>query len=259
MSSTLCIHAGGQLVTREQVESAHTPEAYRPKTRLYCPVSHYRLLREVEDSIHAGGLNIREEQFALAKDGARFFGLLTLESENGQFASTIGIRNAHDLSCGIRLSIGGRVFVCDNLSFSGDEVVRTPHTRNVYSRLSGLVGLAVGNLIAKRGQLADRFTAYQEKEILGSTNLNDLILRSYIAGAFPTTAIPEVIAEYKAPRHPEFAKEENLWRLFNSVTEVLKNHGNIEGRTRALHTVFDAEVSSRLLTGKEAESVALAV
>lgn len=259
MASSLCIHAGGEVVTREQVEGLRTPEPSRANKRWYVPVSHSRLLHEVEDSIHAGGLKIRDEHFALAKDGARFFGLLTLESENGQFASTIGIRNAHDMSCGIRLAIGGRVFVCDNLSFHGDEVVRTPHTKNVYGRLGGLVGLAVGKLIAKRGQLAERFSAYQAEEVIGGKNLNDLILRSYLAGAFPADAIRGVIEEYKAPRHPEFAERENLWRLFNAVTEVLKEYGGIEKHTRALHTVFDAEVSSRLLAGKEAESVALAV
>ena len=251
--NTLCLHTGGGVVSRDQIESLATPSPTRKSQRWYVPVSHNHLLTAVEKSIAAGGLRIRDERFALAKNGDRFFGLITLENddEGGEYATTIGLRNAHDLSCGVKLGLGGNVFVCDNLSFLASEVISTPHTRNVYARLPGLVGNAVSNLIAKRGLIEKRFTSYQQSEIKGDANLHDLVLRSYLAGAVPVTAIPDVLKEFHAPRHPEFARESNLWRLFNAVTEILKEYTGVENRTQKLHHVFDVEVASRVLTGSE--------
>lgn len=256
--STLCLHAGGAIASRDQIENLATPSPTKRNQRWYVPVAHRDLLHAVENSIHAGGLRIRDERFAVAKGGDRFFGLITLENDTdgGEFATTIGLRNAHDLSCGVKLALGGRVFVCDNLSFLGEEVISTPHTRNVYARIPGLVGTAVSNLIAKRGLIEQRFQSYQEQEIAGPANLHDLVLRSYLGGAIPVTAIPDVLKEYTAPRHPEFAKAGGtLWRLFNAVTEVLKEFSDIEGRSRKLHQVFDVEVASRVLSGTEAARV----
>ena len=250
--NTLCLHAGGGVVGRDEIECLATPSPTRKK-RWYVPVAHRDLLHAVERSIAAGGLRIRDERFALSKGSDRFFGLITLENDDdgGEYATTIGLRNAHDLSCGVKLALGGRVFVCDNLSFLGEEVISTPHTRNVYARLPGLVGNAVSNLIAKRGLIEKRFTAYQQSEVKGDANLHDLVLRSYLAGAVPVTAIPDVLKEFHSPRHPEFAASSNLWRLFNASTQVLKEYTDVERRTQKLHHVFDVEVASRVLAKSE--------
>jgi hypothetical protein len=72
------------------------------------------------------------------------------------------------------------------------------------------------------------------------------VLRSYRAGAIPARAISEVLDEYDSPRHPEFA-EPTLWSYFNSVTEVLKQYGDLARRTQRLHGVVDAECGAKLL------------
>jgi len=238
---SMALHCGGELVTRDQIDSAPIPES----THTWTPVPHGDVIRMVEDSIQGGGLKITDSQFALARGGQRMFGTVTLAGGT-DYATVIGVRNSHDKSFPVSFCLGSRVFVCDNLAFSSEVVVKTKHSRLVLDRLPRLVNEGVARLVEKRGQQAKRIEAYKEAEVQGLPHLHDLVLRSYRANAIPARAISEVLDEYESPRHPEF-QEPTLWSYFNAVTEVLKKYGDLQHRTMRLHGVVDAEVGSKLL------------
>jgi len=48
------------------------------------------------------------------------FGVLDLETQMEGCRFSIGIRNSHDKSLRLGLTVGIRVFVCSNMAFSGD-------------------------------------------------------------------------------------------------------------------------------------------
>jgi len=238
---TMIMHCGGKLVSRDEIDSAPLPES----THTWTPVPHGDVIRMVEDSIQGGGLEITDSQFALARSGQRMFGTITLAGGT-DYATVIGVRNSHDKSFPVSFCLGSRVFVCDNLAFSSEVVVKTKHSRLVMDRLPRLVNEGVAKLIDKRGHQAKRIDAYKEEEVRGTAHLHDLVLRSYRANALPARAIAEVLEEYEAPRYQEF-QEPTLWSYFNACTEVLKKYGNLPQRTMRLHGVVDAEVGSKLL------------
>lgn len=238
---SMVLHCGGELVSRDEIDSTPIPES----THTWTPVPHGDVIRMVEDSIQGGGLKITDSQFALARNGQRMFGTITLAGGT-DYATVIGVRNSHDKSFPVSFCLGSRVFVCDNLAFSSEVVVKTKHSRFVLDRLPRLVNEGVARLIDKRGQQAQRIEAYKETEVKGLPHLHDLVLRSYRAHAIPARAISEVLEEYEAPRHPEF-QEPTLWSYFNACTEVLKKYGDLQHRTMRLHGVVDAEVGSKLL------------
>lgn len=242
--SKLCLHAGAALVDREVVDAVRTPNA----TETWTPVAHADIIDAVENSLSSSGLAIVDRAFALTKEGSRLFGLLTLGQDggDGDYAVTIGVRNSHDRSFPVGLAIGSRVFVCDNLAFSSEVVIKSRHTRFIYDRLPRLVSEGVAGLVAHRHVQEKRIEAYKESEVTSTAHLHDLVLRAYKAQAFPARAITEVIDEFESPRHPEF-RNWTLWSLFNSTTEVLKNYGDLQPRTQRLHGVFDAEVGPKLL------------
>jgi hypothetical protein len=185
----------------------------------------------------------------LTKEGNRLFGLLTLSdpgASGGDHALTVGLRNSHDKSVPVGLSLGSRVFVCDNLSFSGEAVIKSKHTRFIKDRLPALVNGVIGRLISHRGDLERRINAYKETAVENPRHLHDIVLRAFKANAIPARAITEVVKEFEAPRHPEF-RDWNLWSCFNSFTEVLKGYGDLVPRTQRLHGVFDAECGAKLL------------
>lgn len=238
---SMILHCGGEIVDRNQIDDLSLP----PSTHTWTPVPHGDVIRMVENSLAGSGLPISDSQFALARSGARMFGVITLAGGT-DYATVIGIRNSHDKSFPVSFCLGSRVFVCDNLAFSAEVVVKTKHSRLVLDRLPRLVNEGVAQLIDKRGHQEKRIEAYKETEIRGLPHLHDLVMRSYRAKAIPARAIAEVLEEYEAPQHQEFLAP-TLWSYFNSCTEVLKKYGDLPQRTQRLHGVVDAEVGSTLL------------
>ena len=237
----LIVHAGGEIVDREALDAVPLPEA----THTYQPVAHGDVIRMVEHSLVGSGLEITDSSFALARSGQRMFGTLTLAGGT-DYATVIGVRNSHDHTFPVSFCLGSRVFVCDNLAFSAEVVVKTKHSRWVLNRLPGVINDGIGKLIDKRGQQHKRIEAYKATEVRGLPHLHDLVLRAFRAQAIPASAICDVINEYDSPRHPEF-KEPTPWNFFNCVTEVLKDYGSLPQRTQRLHGVVDTEVGSQLL------------
>lgn len=237
----LIVHAGGKVVSRDEIDTVHTPDA----THTWRPVPHADVVRMVEGAITGGGLKISDSSFALAAGGNRMFGVITLAGGT-DYSTVIGVRNSHDRSFPVSFCLGSNVFVCDNLAFSSEVVVKTKHTSRVLDRLPSLVNEGVAKLIDKRGQQEKRLETYKTTEIRGQAHLHDLVLRTYRAGAIPARAIGEVLREYDAPRHPEFT-EPTLWSYFNCVTEVLKEYSDLPHRTQRLHGVADAECGAILL------------
>ena len=237
----MILHSGGEIVDRNQIEDVSTPSA----TKTWQPVPHKTVIELVEKSLEGSGLPITDSSFALAKNGNRMFGVITLAGGT-DYATVIGVRNSHDKSFPVSFCLGSRVFVCDNLAFSAEVTVKTMHTRLVFDRLPGTINDGIAKLVAARGRQSARIEAYKNTAVNGLPHLHDLVIRSYRAGAIPARAIPDVIAEYDAPRHPEFC-DQNLWSYFNCVTEVLKEYGDLPRRTQRLHGVADSACGGLLL------------
>jgi len=233
--SSLCLHAGGKLAGLDEIRGLPMPAP----TDTWTPVPHDLVIEQVTRTVESSGLAVSERSFAIAKDGMRMFGILTLAGGTDH-ATTIGIRNSHDKTFPVGLALGSRVFVCDNLAFSSEVTISTKHTRYVLDRLPRLIGEGVARLVERRVHQERRLEVYKETPVQGLAHLHDLVLRCYRAKAIPARAIAEVLQEYEEPKHPEF-REPTLWAYFNAVTEVLKTYGELQPRTQRLHGVIDAD------------------
>lgn len=235
----LCLHSGGVYVEREALGKIRTPRA----TQTWHPIPHKRLLDGIQKTVERSGLNVINEAHAIANDGARYFGLLQVANGHNpeDYSLVLGLRNSHDKMFPAGLVVGSGVFVCDNLAFSGEVEIGRKHTRFIERDLPGLIESAVGRVGDLRRHQDNRIAAYKRFE-LQDAQVHDLLIQSLDARVVPVTRIPEVLAEYREPRHPEFAKERNAWRLFNAFTETLKDSGNLFNRpvaTQALHGLLD--------------------
>lgn len=239
---TLILHCGAKDATREEVDAVVTPEG----TDTWTPIRHGEIADAVEASLVGTGLAPKSVNYGLTKDGLRLFGLYTLAGEHPDYALTVGFRNSHDKSFAASVCCGSRVFVCDNLAFAGEVTISSKHTRHLRSRLTRIVSEAVEKLTQKRALVERRIALYKETEVKAQAHLHDLVLRAFRADAIPAQAISKVIAEFEAPRHPEF-RDWNLWNLQNAFTETLKSYGEIERRTIRLNGVLDTEIGDRLL------------
>jgi hypothetical protein len=216
------------------------------RTQTWVPVPHYRLLEGVESFLGGAALAIVNEAHGLSAGGDRYFGLLQVASVGGDGASdgdaalVLGLRNSHDQSFPAGLVVGAAVFVCDNLSFSGEVKLARKHTIHIERDLPQLIERAVGRLGDLRRTQEARFTAYRQAKLFDGA-AHDLVVRALDAQVLPVTRIPAVLREWREPRHPEFRQSRTAWRLFNAFTESLKsNLDALPRRTQALYGLLDA-------------------
>jgi hypothetical protein len=91
------------------------PEA----TKTWHPIRHIELIEELQQALWENRIGIREEKFALRRDGSTLFGVLLLaykDTKDGQAA--LGLRTSNDKSMSIQICAGLSVFVCDIESYS---------------------------------------------------------------------------------------------------------------------------------------------
>jgi hypothetical protein len=169
-----------------------------------------------------------------------------MEIQNGavhpDYGWVLGLRNSHDKRFPAGVVAGATVFVCDNLSFSGEIEIARKHTRFILRDLPLLTGQAIGRLVQRWHHQDERISAYKTKTITNA-GAHDLIIRGMDAGVCSNRLIPKVLQEWRKPRHAEF-EERNVWALFNSFTESLKKSSlaEVPRKTEALHGLLDSYV-----------------
>ena len=239
-SPKLCLHCGGNEVTRAEVQCTETPRA----TDTWQPIPHIELIERVEESLTLNHLQIGSMAHSLSHEGLRYFGLIEVRSRElreQDYAYVLGIRNSHDKTFPAGLVAGASVFVCDNLSFSGEIRVTRKHTRFIRRDLVTLVQGSIGKLMTAWQHQDQRIERYKEHD-LTDEQVHDIVIRSVDVGVLPNRKLPDLLKEWREPSHEEFSGRD-AWSLFNSYTEVLKgNLAELPRRTERLHGLLDSEI-----------------
>lgn len=235
----LCLHCGGAAVERAEVKAVPTPIA----TRTWSPIPHIRLVEQVERALRADHLEIVNQAHALSHGGDRYFGLIQVEGarSNRDYSLVLGLRNSHDKRFPAGLVAGAQVFVCDNLSFTGEVQLSRKHTRFIGRDLPLLTQRAVGQLQEQWYNQEQRIDRYGDYAI-DDRDAHDLMVRAVDVGVCSVTTLPKVVQEWREPSHDTF-RERTVWSLFNGFTEALKgNLPMLPARTQALHALMDGFV-----------------
>jgi hypothetical protein len=230
---SLVIHAGANEVSYDQVRAVVTPEG----TDTHVPVPHHEIVELMRFTLGFHQHEIAEEHHAVTPDGMRYFGVLSLRSPYGDYTDMLGLRNSHDKSLPIGIAFGSRVFVCDNLAFSADHVIRRKHTVKAKRELPALLADIISPLKQQRIAQNTKLQLYQ------GTRLTDLwadhaIMQMYRKDIIGVQGIAHVLKAYNEPPHDWGDK--TAWRLFNAATHTLA--GKVSERpllTQELHNVID--------------------
>jgi len=95
------------------------------------------LIHSVENTLSATNLVIASCAHSLTHDGARYFGLMEIQSQmsgSDDYCWVLGLRNSHDKSFPAGITAGAQVFVCDNSAFQ----VRSNSPENTPGLSSGI-------------------------------------------------------------------------------------------------------------------------
>lgn len=234
---SLYLHCGSTPTDINAIAEAFTPAA----TATHHPIPHSDLLETVEAGLKQANLTVDKRSYGLSHDDNRMFCMYELSRDNGSngvFQNVLGIRNAHDKAFAAGLVCGSKVFVCDNLAFSGEIKMTRKHTTHIMRDLPNLVYGLINEVITEWCTQESKYEGYQDTE-LATADADQLLGSAVRNKALPPSKLLKVLNEWKEPRHDEF-KPRTAWSMFNAFTEVLKESpAQLPDRTIKLHRVFD--------------------
>lgn len=110
-----------------------------PRGNRHVPVRHEKVILDARKAFDAVGLCVAQERIALTKDTHRMFATFDLAPQcvdvelarDGFATVSVGVRNSHDMRFALGAVGGSRVFVCDNLAFSGGIVASRKHEAGI--------------------------------------------------------------------------------------------------------------------------------
>jgi len=231
---TLMLHVNAQPIDYEGLRELQTPDA----TATHVPIPHFRVVDLIKTTLGMYGHEVTDEHHGTTEDGLRYFGLLSLRSTYTGYEDTVGLRNSHDRSFPVGIGFGSRVFVCDNMAFMADHVIKRRHTTNLKRDLPGLLGELIEPLALHREAQARTLARYRQT-MLTDQQADHAILDLYREGVVNIQRVPDVMAQWENPTFPDL-DHRNAWRLFNAVTFAL--NGRVIEHPKAtpkLHRIID--------------------
>jgi hypothetical protein len=211
----LVAHVDCNHVTRDELAKFPTPEA----TASYMPVPFIQLIETLQSQLERRSVRIVREDFAIRGDGQKLFGVFDLSMTSRDVCASMGFRTSHDKSLALQMVAGMRVFVCDNLAFSGDFIALTrKHTSRLDLRAE-LDG-AVTRYQMHYHTLEERVVMLKQHEIT-DVQAKALMHDVFVQKLMPVRFMPDVAKAYFEPPHPEF-EPRTEWSLHNAFTEVAK-------------------------------------
>src|SRR5881398_2054672 len=110
----------------------------------------------------------------------RMFGVLDLETQMEGCRFSIGIRNSHDKSLRLGLTVGIRVFVCSNMAFSGDFTpVLAKHSKSF--NLIDCISVGVDRMQRNFEPMRKQVEAWRESE-LADVTAKVVIYEAFVEG-----------------------------------------------------------------------------
>lgn len=230
--SKLVLHTGGSNVSDAKLRELTVPA---PEGKHH-PTDFFHFYQCTRQALVNRGFELTQAFHALSHENQRYFGLMGVQSiaphegEHSVFGEgtivqhVVGLRASWDKTFSNQLVMGTRVFVCDNLAFSGQIMLRRKNTANAANQLPELCNRAID--VIRQGQINEeqRFQAYRDQPISDDKAAASLV-RCAEAGAFGGSAILPIMQEFREPSHDEHvANGHTIYTLQQAITERMKTY-----------------------------------
>lgn len=230
----LMAHCGTKKINREELTSISAPEG----TATYKPVAHIELVNRLIESLAYRNLEVVRDEYAVSPNGMKMFGVLDLSHQTDDYRFSIGLRNSNDKSMRIALTSGLRVFVCDNMSFTGDfQPVLAKHSKNL--PLVDVITLGVDKIQRAFSPVTEQVIRWKQLTVTeeqAKLCIYNAFIKAKIA---PRQLMLAVHQAYFEPQYKEFDVT-TVWSLHNAFTHAFKELNPIRQfqATAALGTFF---------------------
>ena len=151
----------------------------------------------------------------------KMFGVLDLETAFEGCRFSIGVRNANDKSMRLAMTVGYRVFVCDNMAFQGDfSPVLAKHSKNF--NLIDAVSVGVDRMQRNFEPMRRQIEIWKQSQLPNEV-AKLIIYKAFVEGELeaPKHLARRVHDLYFNPQFEEFARP-TRWSLANAFTSAFK-------------------------------------
>ena len=206
-----------------------------PYTKSFHPIHHAEVIRAIKEAIGIVGMEIVKSEYVLGQDGMRMFGVYDLSQGTSELTWSIGIRNSMNKSMSLGITAGTRVFVCENLCFSGEFLAFRRHTNGLDTdELAFLAYRSMRDMIPK-------LTAFQKwHEGLKNYPLTEQEAKILLVEIMTNSVIP---ASKFHQFNDLYAKvyDGTLWGFHEATTNVLRgtNLMSLPKKSQVLNEVIN--------------------
>jgi hypothetical protein len=214
--STLIV---GPLTKIGRAELARIPVP--PATPTHKPVPHHEIVKVMIETLGFRHIGVVEEEYAVSHDGMKMFGVLDLETQIEGCRFSIGLRNSHDKSFRLALTVGYRVFICSNMAFSGDFTpVLARHSKSF--NLIDTLAIGVDRMQRNFEPMQRQIESWRRTQI-DDDRARLILYEAFVEGELdaPRSLLHAVHRLYFEPQYPEFSAR-TMWSLSNAFTSSFK-------------------------------------
>lgn len=223
--ATLIAHCGAHKVSYADLALLPMPEKMGSRHR---PFPHVEMVDMLKEEVSRWQATITREEYAIQTNGKKLFGVFDLNNLGGHpdRGYAIGFRSSNDETFALRIVAGARVFVCDNLALSGNDVVlNRKHTTGL--SLQATLHHSVDQLFKQYASM-DQAIARMQEHRLTDPNAKALIYDAFVKENLPLRLFPHVNEWYF--ESPEKIQDESatdcqprsVWGLHNAFTRSIK-------------------------------------
>ena len=213
----LMAHCGSSKMTRDELKVIPTP----PGSATHQPLPHHEIVGSLIETLSFRQIAVVRDEYAVSGDGMKMFGVLDLETTFDGCRFSIGVRNSNDKSMRLALTVGYRVFVCDNMAFQGDFTpVLAKHTKHV--NLVDVLSVGVDRMQRNFEPMRKQVESWKRAQLSDQT-AKLIIYRAFVEGELdsPKHLTRHVHDLYFNPTVEEFVPR-TLWSLSNAFTSSFK-------------------------------------
>lgn len=220
--ANLVSHVDTALVSYNDLKSIMPPNS----TRYWNPTAHVELVDTLKSELVARGFGIAREQYAVGNNGLKLFGTFDLDGQIlPGIGNAIGFRHSNDKRIAREIVGGARVFVCDNMSFSGDTVIM--HQKHTwFNHLKDGIKSGLDRWMGKQVRLCGDIQRL-ESTVVTDKDAQALFAKALFEGKITQKTFNIAYDLYfnKAAAQPESFADcapRTAWGLHNAFTRALK-------------------------------------
>jgi hypothetical protein len=216
-NATLIAHVDTQKIDRQALALLPKPSG----TDTHKPIPHIEVVNAIIETLGFRHIAVHRDEYAVSKDANKMFGVMELEQGFSGARFALGIRNSHDKTLRLAMTVGYRVFICDNLAFNGDfEPLLAKHTKN-FNLLRG-ISTGIDDMQRNFKPMVEAVERWRETQITDVT-AKLLIYEAFVESetTLPKHLVRAVHDGYFNPQHEDF-QPRTMWSLQNSFTGAVK-------------------------------------